>query len=127
MLVAALTDSGPEGRWAEEIIARGGLNAPELLYAEVSNVLRKLEGARRITAAQANGAFDDLMELPLDLHPFEPFAERIWALRQGMTSYDAWYVAVAEALSLPLATLDARLARSEAAACRFLTVRGALE
>jgi predicted nucleic acid-binding protein len=32
-----------------------------------------------------------------------------------VTSYDAWYVVVAEALRVPLATFDRRLAR----ACRF--------
>jgi len=30
-------------------------------------------------------------------------------LRRNVTSYDAWYVAVAERFALPLATLDRRL------------------
>jgi predicted nucleic acid-binding protein len=37
-----------------------------------------------------------------------------------VTSYDAWYVAVAEALGLPLATLDARLSRAKGVSCKFL-------
>jgi predicted nucleic acid-binding protein len=41
-----------------------------------------------------------------------------------MTSYDAWYVAVAEALRLPLATLDGRLSRARGVACKFLTPGG---
>lgn len=32
---------------------------------------------------------------------------------------DAWYVAVAEAFGLPLATLDARLRQASGAKCRF--------
>jgi predicted nucleic acid-binding protein len=43
----------------------------------------------------------------------------------SVTSYDAWYVAVAEALGLPLATLETRLARAKGVACRFLTPAGA--
>jgi predicted nucleic acid-binding protein len=53
--------------------------------------------------------------------PFAPFAERVWELRRNITSYDAWYVAVAEAFDLPLATLDRRLSRASEPSCRFLT------
>lgn len=53
------------------------------------------------------------------LVPFEPFAERVWELRRNVTSYDAWYVAVAEAFRLPLATLDRRLSRASGPSCRF--------
>jgi hypothetical protein len=37
-------------------------------------------------------------------------SERIWGLRHNVAIYDGWYVALAEALNVPLATLDARLA-----------------
>lgn len=121
VLVAALIDSGPNGIWAEAILAAGDLNAPEMLYAETVDVIRRLETARRISHGDANAAFDDLMHLQLELHPFEPFAGRIWELRHNFTAYDAWYVAIAEALSIPLATLDTRVARSKSATCRFLT------
>ncbi len=123
MLVAALIDTGPQGKWAEEIVANGGLNAPALIYAEVSNVLRRLETARQILPAEANLAFDDLVQLPLEIYSFEPFADRIWELRYNVTCYDAWYIALAEALSLPLATLDSRIVRNEIVACKLLTTR----
>jgi predicted nucleic acid-binding protein len=69
----------------------------------------------------ANTAHDDLMQLDMELFSFEPFAECIWELRHNMTSYDAWYVAPAEALKLPLATLDESLSRSKKVTCEFLT------
>ena len=50
-----------------------------------------------------------------------PHAERVWALRHNLTAYDAWYVAVAEALDCPLATLDRRLSRASGPACEVLT------
>jgi predicted nucleic acid-binding protein len=123
VLIAALVDTGPDGAWAEEVIAGGGLHAPELARVEATNILRRLERAKEITSPEANAAHEDLMQLSLELFSFEPFADRVWELRHTITSYDAWYVAVAEALDLPLATLDARLSKAKGVACGFLTPR----
>lgn len=121
MLVAALVDSGPNGIWAEEVLSRGSLLAPELARVEATNILRRLELAKQLTTPEANAAHEDLMQLDLEVYSFEPFAERIWELRHTVTSYDAWYVALAEALGLPLATLDGRLSRAKGVNCKFLT------
>ena len=121
VLVAALIDTDPHGVWAENVLAEGSLHAPELVYVEATNIFRRFERAKLITTPEANAAQDDLMQLDIELFPFEPFADRIWALRHNVTSYDAWYVAVAEALKLPLATLDGPLSRSKGVACEFLT------
>jgi predicted nucleic acid-binding protein len=121
VVVAALIDSGPHGDWAEEILASGLLLAPELILVEATNVFRRLERAKLIATPEANAAQDDLMQLDIDLFPFEPFAGRIWELRHNVTSYDAWYVAIAEALKLPLATLDEPLSKSDGVICKFVT------
>lgn len=121
VLIAALLDSSPQGAWAEEMVASGTLHAPELIRAESTNVLRRLERAKHISAAEANAAHEDLMQLNLELFSFDPFAERIWALRHTVTSYDAWYVALAEALRLPLATLDRKLSKASGVACKMVT------
>jgi predicted nucleic acid-binding protein len=120
VLVAALVDTGPHGVWAENVLAKGSLHAPELARAEATNIFRRLERAKLITTPEANAAQDDLMDLDIDLFPFEPFADRIWELRHNVTSYDAWYVALAEALKLPLATLDEPLTKSNGVTCKFL-------
>lgn len=120
VLIAALVDSGSRGAWAEGVLASGSLHAPELVRAEATNVLRRLERAKHITTAEANAAHTDLMQLNLELFSFDPFAERIWELRHTVTSYDAWYVAVAEALKLPLATLDQKLAKASGIACDLM-------
>jgi predicted nucleic acid-binding protein len=88
---------------------------------EATNILRRLERAGQISTAEANAAQEDLMQLDLELFGFDPFAERVWQLRHAMTSDDAWYVALAEALKLPLATLDGQLAKASGTSCRFLT------
>ena len=125
VVVAAIVDTGAHGAWAEKILEQDGLYAPQLLRVEAANVLRRLERVREITEQEANAAFEDLMQLDVDLHEFEPFSERVWELRHNVTSYDAWYVALAEALDLPLATLDGRLAKAEGPKCRFLTPESA--
>lgn len=121
VLVAALVDTGPDGSWAENIVEGNALYAPELAPVEVTNILRRLELAKKITTLEANGAHEDLMQLDIELFPFAPFADRIWELRPTVTSYDAWYVAVAEAVGFPLATLDERLAKAPGPKCEFLT------
>ena len=120
LLVAATVDSGTEGTWAEEIVARGNFVAPDLALVEATNIVRRLEAAGRLEPVEAGIAARDLRELDIQLVPFAPFAERIWELRHNVTSYDAWYVAAAEELDLPLATLDRRLSTATGPRCRFL-------
>jgi predicted nucleic acid-binding protein len=121
VLVAALTDTGADGDWAEQIIASGLLIAPEIVRTEAANVLRRFEQTKVISGPEANAAFEDLMLLEIELLPFDPFAARVWELRKNVTSYDAWYVAIAETHNLPLATLDERLCKAAGPRCRFLT------
>lgn len=120
VVVAATVDSGRVGAWAEKLVREGPLVAPQLILVEATNILRRLELAAELSALEAASAHRDLLCLDLELVPFAPFAERVWELRKNVTSYDAWYVAVAERLGLPLATLDQRLARATGPACRFL-------
>ncbi|MFZ0498257.1 MAG: type II toxin-antitoxin system VapC family toxin [Steroidobacteraceae bacterium] len=121
VLVAALVATGPDGIWAENVVERAVLYAPELVQVEATNILRRLQLGKKITVAEANSAYEDLMQLAIELFPFAPFADRIWELRLTVTSYDAWYVSVAEAIGFPLATLDGRLAKPPGPKCEFLT------
>jgi len=120
-VVAALVADGTDGTWAESLLTSDSLAAPHMLHAAASNILRCSALAGAISAEEASLAQADLLDLRVELFPYAPFAERIWALRQNVTCYDAWYVAVAEALSAPLATLDNRLAKTSGPRCRFLT------
>lgn len=121
VLVAALVDSGREGKWAESVVTEGRLASPELALAEASNILRRLERTGQISRTEAESAHGDLLQLDVELFPFAPFAERIWALRNNLTSYEAWYVALAEALDCPLVTLDRKLSRAPGPTCEVIT------
>ncbi len=119
-LLAALVDSGSAGTWAESLIESNELAAPEILLAETTNILRRLELGGEIDPLHADWAQESLLQLNIQLFPYLPFADRIWALRQNVTSYDAWYVAVAEALGCPLATLDKKLASASGPECPII-------
>ncbi len=122
-VAAYLIDDGSDGRWAETVMGNVELSAPHVLPAEVANVLRRAVTVGRVSADFATLAHDDLVELRIDLAAYRPLAPRIWQLRANVTAYDAWYVALAEELEAPLATLDTRLARAPGPRCSFLVPR----
>lgn len=119
MVVAALVDNGPTGEWADSLLASNRLAAPGLMLCEAANILRRaaLEEVSSETTVLAHA---DLLDLRVALHPYRPFAERAWSLRENVTAYDAWYVTLAETLDAPLATLDVRLSRAPGPTCEFL-------
>jgi predicted nucleic acid-binding protein len=121
VVVAALVDSGEAGRWAGEVLRSHALAAPHLMPVEALNTLRRAEAAGRISSDTAALAVADLVDLRAELFPFEPLIERAWQLRGAITAYDAWYVALAEGLDAPLATLDHRLASAPGPVCTFMT------
>lgn len=120
MVVAALIDTGPAGVWAESLLSRP-LAAPHLMPVEAANILRRSGLAGDISADVASLAHGDLVSMRVEYFPYSPFASRVWELRSNITSYDAWYVAIAESLGAPLATLDARLTRATGTRCEFAT------
>jgi predicted nucleic acid-binding protein len=117
-LVTVLLDSGNAGDWLARRLASADLAAPALLPFECSNVIRRHEVGGLISSDQAAQAHNDLVDLPIDLFPYEPLAQRVWQLRRNLTSYDAAYVALAEILDAPLITVDRRLAGAAGIACR---------
>lgn len=121
VVVAALVDHGSAGRWAEELVATTPLAAPHLMPVEVGSILRRAALAGDLSDDVASLAHADLLALTVEFFPYEPFAERIWGLRGAVTTYDGWYVALAESLDAPLATLDGRLIRAPGPRCSFIS------
>lgn len=119
VIVAALVDDGSDGEWAASELANEDLVAPHLMPVEVANVLRRAVLAGDLSADVGALAHGDLVRLRVDLFPYEPHADRVWTLRDNLTAYDGWYVALAEALEVPLVTLDRRVARAPGPRCEF--------
>ena len=124
VVVAALIDTGRIGDWAESLLTSGSLAAPHLMPVEVANILRRAVAAGEVSVDVAALAHADLLELRVEYFPYEPFAGRVWEMRENVTAYDAWYVAVAESLGATLATLDAKLRHAAGPRCEFATPGG---
>lgn len=120
-LLATVIQRRSDGPWAESVIAGERLAAPEMLPAECSNILRRMEYAGDISPTEAAVAHRDVGTADIELHSFASFSDRVWELRHNVASYDAWYVALAEWLGCPLVTLDLRLSRASGPRCEFLT------
>ena len=119
VVVAALIDPGPAGTWAESLLVSGPLAAPHLMPVEAANILRRSALAGDISADVGSLAHEDLLSLRVEYFPYAPFAPRAWELRSNVTTYDAWYVALAESLGARLATLDAKLSAASGIRCEF--------
>ncbi len=113
VLATALGDDGPDGAEARAQMRGQDLAAPEIIYLEVTSVWRRTLSDQRRAAL----AFADLADIPLRRAPHLPLLGRCWALRHNLTPYDAAYVALAEALEIPLLTSDRRLARASGIQC----------
>ena len=101
--------SAIEGR----LFAQGEqLHAPHLIDLEITQVLRRYALRRELSAVRCDEALSDWLAFPVRRHGLELLLPRVWALRGTLTAYEAAYVALAEALEVPLLTRDAKLARA---------------
>ncbi len=100
-----------------------GVAAPELLLAETSSALARLERAGDLHTHDADAAIRDVVEMPMSLVGHSPLHSRAWALRRALRMSDAFYVACAELLSAPLVTSDARLAGAPLSGVAITLVR----
>jgi predicted nucleic acid-binding protein len=92
---------------------RAQVHAPTLIDAEVSSVVRGLTITKpnvQITADRAQQMLTDYAGLRIVRHSMQPLEHRVFELRHNFTSYDAMYVALAEALDIPLLTEDGSFA-----------------
>jgi predicted nucleic acid-binding protein len=86
-------------------------DAPELLLAEVCNVLWMKVRRGELKQAEAETIADDVEQADIDIHPIGPLfkpALRI-ALSTGRSAYDSMYLVLADALSAKLVTADRKM------------------
>jgi predicted nucleic acid-binding protein len=103
------TPVGLRGVWR---LFEDELHAPHLLDIEFTQSLRRLILAHKLSGARADLALNMFVDLTITRHAHTAMLRRIWQLRSSISAYDAAYVALAEALDMPLLTCDARLSRS---------------
>ena len=107
-MVEALVGRDPDPTILDAL--SGEVSAPHVLDTEVLSALRGLCLGGRLTPQAAEIALDRYFSLAIVRHETSPLAARVWQLRHQFTSYDASYLALAEALDVPLHTCDAKLA-----------------
>jgi predicted nucleic acid-binding protein len=91
--------------------------APDLLDAEVLAVIQSHHRRGVLDGTSAGQAADDLRTWPGQRWGLRPLIPRAWALRDNVRAYDAFYVALAEALEATLLTRDRRLADAPGPSC----------
>lgn len=101
-----------EGTESERAAILGGAHAPGLVDVETTQTLRGLVRGSKVGVDVAERARTELGELSVRRHPDTALLARAWELRDVCSTYDALYVALAEALDATLVTRDAKLARS---------------
>ncbi len=110
VFVDALVGFGPHGdRARDELRGHSVLQVPAIFGAEATAAVRALVLRGALDPVRAATAVEQVRTVRAVQYPFEPFSGRIWQLREAVTVYDAWYVALAEWLGTDLVTADERL------------------
>ncbi len=94
---------------------------PHLLDIEVASALRKLVAGQRIDSHRSEQLLTGLAALPAERFAHTPLLTRIWELRHNFTSYDAAYIALAEATGSVLYTSDEKLSKGHRARVMLFT------
>lgn len=102
---------------ARAALREGDVHTPHLVDSEVLSTLRRMAAGAQIDEPAAVLSLHALRQFGLLRHAVFGFSDRIWELRHNVTTYDAAYVALAEAIECPLLTTDARLTRAPGLRC----------
>lgn len=84
--------------------------APALLDAEVTNAIARYVRRGEMSERRGRQALELLVEADIERFPIEALVLDAWALRDNVSTYDAFYVALARSLGCPLITCDRKLA-----------------
>jgi len=108
---------------ARSLLATGTVAVPHLADSEIAGALRAQVLRGQVSAEDARAALGRWGQLGLRRFAAIGLLAKIWELRDNLTSYDATYVALAEALACDLVTADARLAQAPGPTCVITVVR----
>jgi len=116
--VDALVGAGVHGDLARaELRDMAVLQVPAIFGAEATSAVRALVLRGELIPIRAAAAVEQIRLTRTVLYPFEPFIRRVWLLRDNLSVYDAWYVALAEWLEAELITADERLINATGVRC----------
>ena len=123
VLVEVIASDSPTARLCRVLLEDvDRMVVPHHAELEVIQGLRAMVKRGELSVDEFHADVQALCAAELDRRPTFSYLERIAALQANVTSYDAAYVALAEALDIPLVTLDSRLARAPGPRCSFVLV-----
>jgi predicted nucleic acid-binding protein len=111
--LSGLLNDGP----ARRALAAGQIHVPHVVDTEVASGLRRRVVARELDPDDGWVLLATWRRLGMTRYPAPALLERVWALRDDVSAYDASYVALAELLDCTLLTGDRRLARAPGIRC----------
>lgn len=120
-LVAVALEDPASGAVERDLRGRR-LIAPELIDAEVANALKRLERSGQLAGARATSFVRTLPYLPLRRVSHRLLLQDAWDLRHRLSTYDAFYIALARRLNAPVVTCDRRWASAGDLGITVITV-----
>jgi predicted nucleic acid-binding protein len=128
LLISVLTDGGSTGQSARRVFAESKVvYVPDVAYLETVAILRRQWLRGSFLADRCRAAIKDLGDLPLSSCPTGPLMPRAFALWGHMTTHEASYAALAEALGCDLVTADQGLVGASGPWCRIRTIGQTVE
>lgn len=85
-------------------------HVPDIIDVEYHHALRGLLLGGKVSSARAEQARALFADTPKIRFPNSDLTQRIWSLRHNLGAYDACFIALAEALKVPLITCDGKQA-----------------
>jgi predicted nucleic acid-binding protein len=97
----------------------GGTVVPDVVFVEAFGVARRQLLGGLLDRIDFWAGTVLVERFPLVVHPTRLLLPRMAELGQSVGAYDAAFVALAEALDVPLLTLDERLSRAHGPRCEI--------
>jgi predicted nucleic acid-binding protein len=100
--------------WVEDQLdaSEWNLHATYVIDMEVFAVVRARVGSGSLSARRGRALLNVFAGFPLRRYPHVELFDRMWTLREHVSARDASFIALAEALDVPLVTTDLRLSRA---------------
>lgn len=122
-MVDYLLQVGGAERWGAILTdSVDDLHVPALCDVEFLSALRRLARDGTVSLGRAVEALEDYTQLPIERHGHRALLERVFALRDNLSAFDATYVALAERIRATLLTGDRHLAMAVHEHARTVTV-----
>jgi predicted nucleic acid-binding protein len=107
---------------ARRLLATEEVVVPTHVDVEVAHALRGQVRRGVIGADDGASALSTWSRLGMRRLGIVGVLDRVWALRENLSAYDAGYVALAETLECALVTADARLSRAPGLRCAVTVI-----